>query len=447
MEGNERVLILGAGMTGLAAGYASGLPVYEAADWPGGICSSYYVRPGSQERLHVAPADGEAYRFEIGGGHWIFSGDPLVLRFIRSLAPVKSYQRKSAVFFPDRDLFVPYPIQNHLRYLGQKVAAQAIEEITNGRSLSDIVTMADWLQVNFGPTLYNLFFEPFHELYTADLFREIAPQDAYKTPVNPALVIRGAFDDVPQVGYNVTFVYPEEGLNTLAQRMAKRCRVHYGKRVVKVDVRSKEIYFEDGTVEPYSEIISTLPLNRMMEMTGLDVGEPPDPATSVLVVNIGAARSPDCPEEHWLYIPRSRAGFHRVGFYSNVDSSFLPASRRERRDCVSIYVEKAYREGEKPSKQELDKLCQDIVEELQEWGWIKEAEVVDPTWIDVAYTWSWPGSRWREKSLKTLEEHGIYQVGRYARWVFQGIADSIKNGFVAGSGLKSNEVCSSTITQ
>jgi len=42
----ERVLILGAGMTGLAAGYASGLPVYEAAEWPGGICSSYCVRPG-----------------------------------------------------------------------------------------------------------------------------------------------------------------------------------------------------------------------------------------------------------------------------------------------------------------------------------------------------------------------------------------------------------------
>jgi protoporphyrinogen oxidase len=124
-----------------------------------------------------------------------------------------------------------------------------------------------------------------------------------------------------------------------------------------------------------------------------------------------------------------------VGFYSNVDPSFLPASRWERRDCVSIYVEKAYCEGEKPTKQELDKLCQDIVEELQEWGWIKATEVVDPTWIDVAYTWSWPGSKWREKALKALEEHGIYQVGRYARWVFQGIADSIRDGFVSAAAF------------
>ena len=36
----DDTFILGAGMTGLAAGYASGLPVYEAAPFPGGICSS-----------------------------------------------------------------------------------------------------------------------------------------------------------------------------------------------------------------------------------------------------------------------------------------------------------------------------------------------------------------------------------------------------------------------
>ena len=432
MEQN-RILILGAGMTGLAAGYASGLPVYEAAEWPGGICSSYYVRPGSMERLHTAPKDGEAYRFEIGGGHWIFGGDPLVLHFIRKLTPVKTYTRRSAVYFPDRDLFVPYPIQNHLRYLGQKVAAQVLEEIANGRASGEVETMADWLRASFGPTLCELFFEPFHELYTAGLYREIAPQDTYKTPVNLSLVIQGAFDEVPQVGYNVTFVYPEEGLNTLAQRMAERCDVRYGKRVVRIDVEEKVIYFEDGTSEVYDKLISTLPLNKMMEMTGLDVGERPDPATSVLVVNIGATKGPRCPKEHWLYIPKSRAGFHRVGFYSNVDPSFLPVSSRERGDRVSIYVEKAYREGQKPSEAEIERLCQTIVRELQDWEWIGEAEVVDPTWIDIAYTWAWPNSHWRQKALKVLEEHGIYQVGRYGRWVFQGIADSIRDGLVAGA--------------
>lgn len=435
MSKQPKNIILGAGMTGLAAGCASGLPIYEAQEAPGGICSSYYMKPGSEKRLYKAPEDDEAYRFEIGGGHWIFGGDSLVLRFIRSLAPVRSYQRLSAVFFPDRDLFVPYPLQNHLRYLGQEIAARALEEITSGDSSGELVTMADWLRQTFGSTLYNLFFAPFHQLYTAGLFREIAPQDAYKTPVNQSLVIRGAFDHVPQVGYNINFIYPEEGLNTLAQRMAERCMVHSGKSVVKIDVNSHELYFEDGSVERYNELISTLPLNRMLEMTDLEVDERPDPATSVLVVNIGAVKGVNCPKEHWLYIPFSKAGFHRVGFYSNVDVAFLPDCRRRRMDAVSIYVEKAYCQTEKMDSMTMQRMAKAIVQELQSWGWIGEVEVMDTTWIDIAYTWSWPNSSWRLKAIQVLEKYGIYQVGRYARWKFQGITDSVRDGLVAGGSF------------
>ena len=69
-------------------------------------------------------------------------------------------------------------------------------------------------------------------------------------------------------------------------------------------------------------------------------------------------------------------------------------------------------------------------------GYMGEAEVVDPTWIDVAYTWSWPGSRWVSKALRVLEEQGVYQVGRAPRWIFQGIADSIRDGFIVGNAFR-----------
>jgi hypothetical protein len=38
-----------------------------------------------------------------------------------------------------------------------------------------------------------------------------------------------------------------------------------------------------------------------------------------------------------------------------------------------------------------------------------------------------------------LEDKGIYQIGRYGRWRFQGIADSIRDGLVAGSSLLSSQ--------
>lgn len=428
-------IILGGGVTGLAAGHASGLPVFEAADAPGGICSSYYVRPGTSERLAAAPDDGEAYRFELGGGHWIFGGDPAALRFLQRLAPTRAYQRRSSVYFHDTKRLVPYPLQNHLRFLDEAVTARALEEIALPNR-AGFETMREWLLSSFGPTLCELFFFPFHELYTANLFGEIAPQDAYKSPVDLASVVRGAFGEAPAAGYNVTYLYPEGGLDTFTRQLAAGADVRYGKRLVHIDVESHRALFADGSQVTYRELISTLPLNRTLELAGLATSERPDPFTSVLVLNLGAVRGERCPDDHWLYNFRTRAGFHRVGFYSNVDRSFLPVSRRPQGNAVSIYVERAYPGNSVVTAAEIDCYRDAVIAELQDWGFIAEVEVADPTWIDVAYTWNWPGSRWRQQATKLLAGHGIHAVGRYGSWQFQGIADSIRDGLFVGASVR-----------
>lgn len=427
-------IILGAGVTGLAAGVVSGLPVYEAEKHPGGICSSYYLRPGDPKRLLEPPADGEAYRFEIGGGHWIFGADQEALEFIRPLSALKRYERLSAVYFPDQDLYVPYPIQNHLASLPLELAQKALADIMDGRQ-QPIITLFDWLQGNFGKTLCDIFFLPFHELYTAGLQNQIAPQDLQKSPLDKALIIRGAQEKTPAVGYNAIFVYPEKGLNDLVNRMAGKCTIFFDKKVVKINLDRKSIQFGDGTEVFYDKILSTLPLNRILEMTGLDSLGPADPYTSVLVLNIGALRGPKCPKEHWIYIPQSRAGFHRVGFYSNVDVSFLPKSSRHNCDRVSIYVERSFKAGDHPGSPAVRGYEMEVARELQSWGFIEAPEVIDATWIPIAYTWSRPASPWRDESLRLLADHAIYQVGRYGRWKFQGIAKSLKDGLIAGSAL------------
>ena len=420
-------------MTGLAAGMASGLPVLEAAAQPGGICCSYYLVPGSDQLLAEPPEDDSAYRFEIGGGHWLFGGEPSVLRFIAELGPVARYERRSSVYFPDTRRYIPYPIQNHLRFFDQRTIVAALEQMA--RPPGPGSTMAHWLIETFGETLNGIFFAPFHELYTAGLYTEIAPQDAYKSPVDLSLALRGAFASTAPVGYNTTFVYPQGGLDLLARRMADRCRVAFERRVVGIDVEARVITLADGTTREYQDLLSTLPLNRVMDMAGLSTAATPDPFTSVLVVNLGGTKGKACPQDHWLYLPHSEGGFHRVGFYSNVDPGFLPASARGAGDRVSLYVERSYRGGERPADAAIEQYCAQVVEELRDWGFIGRAEAVHPTWIDVGYTWSWPGSRWAAEALRLLEQNGIYQIGRYGRWRFQGIADSIRDGFVAGSSF------------
>jgi len=169
-------------------------------------------------------------------------------------------------------------------------------------------------------------------------------------------------------------------------------------------------------------------------MTNISFDEVQPPYTSVLVVNIGAKKGEKCPNYHWIYFPKSKSGFHRVGFYSNVDISFLP--EHSKNDKVSIYVEKAYLSNNKPTDEEMQQQCEKIVSELKEMKYISEVEVVDPTWIEVGYTWEYPNSNWREKALEILRQNEIYQIGRYGKWKFQGIAESIYDGFKIKEGIK-----------
>src|SRR5579872_4039216 len=229
--------ILGGGMTGLAAGMASGWPVFEACETPGGICSSYYVTPKGQKK-ETSPEDGEAYRFEIGGGHWIFGGDPAIIRLIRSITPVKEYSRSSAVFFPADNAFVPYPLQNNLSYLPEDIRLKALTEMLTSPK-GQPRTMSDWINQSFGPTLTEKFFGPFHRLYTAGLWEQITPQDGYKSPIDAALVLRGASGNTPAVGYNTGYLYPQEGLGVLAQKLATKTKIEYCERAAFIWTRRK----------------------------------------------------------------------------------------------------------------------------------------------------------------------------------------------------------------
>ena len=417
-------MILGAGMTGLSAGIATGLPVYEARSTPGGICSSYYMKAGDATRYTSPDHKAGYYRFEYGGGHWIFGGDPELLTFIEQYTPLKKYARSSAVYLPDRDQYIPYPLQYHLAHVDEATRAQALGELDQNNN-REITSMADWVRTQFGQTLSDFFFAPFHELYTAGLWTRIRPQDNYKTPIDKQLVALGAKEKTPDVGYNAVFVYPEAGLDELALNMAAVCDVRYGHEVVHIDVNKKMVHFANNVRRKYDRIYSTLPLNHMVRMTGITVSQPPDPHSSVLVLNIGAERGPDCPDAHWIYVPRSRSGFHRVGYYSNVDLHFVPEADAS---LASLYIERAFLPTEKPPAQELAHYKREVENELREWGMIGTVHVNDATWIDVAYTWSWPGSTWIDEAIGQLEAHGITMLGRYGRWHFQGIAASIREG-------------------
>ncbi len=362
-----KTIILGAGITGLAAAHKTGGTIYEMVSRAGGLCYSYYPKTG--------------YRFDYGGGHWIFGADKEVMDFIEQFANFKTYTRNAGVYI---NKIYPYPIQNYFP----------------ATHISNSGTMKEWLATNFGVDLCSLFFYPFNDRYTAGLYNQVAPQDTHKNPIGSQ-------------GYNTTFVYPTCGYADFIKTMAGRLNIHYNKKVVTIAPKQKRVIFLDGTIIEYDRLISTLPLNKMAQALDIKIDLP---YNSTMVLNIGATKGKNCPKEHWLYTPHSKAGFHRVGFYSNVDKSFAPKNR------VALYVEWACLPG--ANGFDVTK----AIKELQSWGFIKRVDCFDSHKIDTAYTWQYPKNNDVEYLKQVIKDLGITQIGRYGKWHFQGIAQSIKEG-------------------
>jgi len=358
-----RNLVLGAGITGLTAGYKLCCPVYEASDKPGGICRTYRKN---------------GYTFEVGGGHWIF-GKGRAIDMMGVFCDLKEYKRNAGIYI---NKTIPYPIQTFL---------DAPEPHCEW-------SMKGWMENKFGKEACKMFFHPFNEKYTAGMYDLIYQDDPIKSP------------EAKDKGYNDTFCYPVQGLDHMIDGLASNCDLKLNKRATRVDIKDKKVIFQDGTVAYYDRLISTIPLDELLRMCGFKDFDLP--YTSTCVLNIGAERGANCPNEHWLYIPFCKSGFHRVGFYSNVDKSFAPEGK------VSIYVEYAYKGDPSPS---------DAITEIREWGWIGDVDYSNYNDIKHAYTWVGPGTH-RDIYLESLKAIGIESIGRYGKWRFQGIAQSVEDG-------------------
>ncbi len=422
----------------MAIGMATGWQIYEANPIPGGICSSYYMKCHSSERLVEMPPDGEVYTFEYGGGHWLFGENPKVVSVLESFGSISRYSRNSSVYYFENNLLIPCPIQNNLKYFPIDTASRIYKELMNTQD-KPADTMEKWLHQTFGSTLAFLFFNPFHELYTAGLYKRIAPDLSYKSPINLNVIERGMATKTEPIGYNATFLYPDLGMNFLVSQMAKLCKITYNKRLVKVDIHKKIAGFSDGAEESYDNLITTVPLKDMVKITGISVIDRMSPYTSVLVINVGGKKGHNCPKEHWLYIPKSRNGFYRIGFYSNISKRFLPKSARDSDNHISLYIEKSFIGGEKIDEEKISRLCERIIEEIVSWGFLELPEVIDHNWIEVAYTWLWPNDKWRDNAIEILEKNRIFPVGRYAEWRFKGMVDCIGDGFKIGTKFEASQ--------
>jgi protoporphyrinogen oxidase len=314
---------------------------------------------------------------------------------------------------------VPFPVQFHLSFLPRSVRKRIVKEVTE-TPFTHADSLHDFLEANFGKTLFRLFFQPFlTKYYNIDLHELVSDMDrgSIPPPDRKRIAEGAAGKKFLDAGYNPVFYYPETSLRHFIENYAAFIdpnRIHLNEEVVDVDIRKKVVR---TTVReyPYDQLITSMPLKRLLEMVTPHESLPSAETlahVSTLLVNVVLKRKRK--RFHWVYIADAKVPFYRAGFY--------PVHPRH-----ACYLERTVSPGYVIDR---EKLRGEIEYTLEVLGLVRsrdEIEFFDARVIPVSYilfTRDW--HRVVPYTLEVLEAYGIYSIGRYGSWNYSSMSDDIR---------------------
>jgi protoporphyrinogen oxidase len=233
----------------------------------------------------------------------------------------------------------------------------------------------------------------------------------------------------PQLGYNVSFLYPKAGgIETFARALQTRMRTQAGKVHTRtspdeIDWRRREVV-AGGERVPYRALVASIPLPELLKrMPGL----PPEieehasrlRCTTLRYINL-ASRSKPPADWHWIYVPETKYPFYRVNVFSSAMSTMAPPG------AASICVEMADRG---PIS---DDALRDSVRALVAAGALtSEEDVVFAEKKDIEYAYVVFDDNYYAATraiFSFLEQNAIYPRGRYGAWTYNAMEDCVLAG-------------------
>ncbi len=417
------VVVLGAGLTGLAAAYHLRMP-------------ALLVERNAEVGGHARSVRQAGFTFDVTG-HWLHLRDPGVRALVEGLfAPgeLVHVERRTRVY--SHGALLAYPFQANLHGLPLEVVQECLvgflearERAARGESAA--ASFEAFAEARFGRGIARHFFVPYNsKLWGMHPNQLTAEWVSRYIPVPDAAQVIGGAIGLRQegLGYNASFLYPAAGgIDALPRRLQTALpatvRQLLGSDVEAVDPIRRRVKLTGAKDwQAYAALISTLPLP---ELIGRVVGAPQavrEAAAALRWVRwryLDVATRTRVPADyHWVYVPEARYPFFRVGVYSNAVASMAPEG------CSSLYVELSQREGS------LDTAA--VVRGLVEIGAIAAAEDVLFTverQIEYAYVvFDDAHAAATRTILAWLAEVGVRSCGRYGAWVYNSMEDSMMQG-------------------
>merc|ERR1711916_123324 len=329
---NPRIVVIGSGVTGLGAAYRlhelehDDWDVYETSELAGGLARS--------------ETDENGFTWD-HGVHVLFSHFGYFDSLLDSVMPKDewSYHTRSSPIYM-RDRFVGYPLQNNVWKLPPADAEKCMkgllevhDDATRGVIQPKPKNFLEWAEQSFGPGIVDVFVKPYNFRVWAHPAKELnaiwVGERVAKTDFKAILTNMIYENEETHWGPNARFRYPSHGSGVvwdMVFRALPRERINFGKVVTSINSEAKVLTFSDGTKTSYDALISTMPMDKTLQMIDgrSDLaawGKDPDSfkrqTVNLVGVGVNGAISPKWNSSHWIYFPEEVYPFYRITILSN----------------------------------------------------------------------------------------------------------------------------------
>ena len=419
-----RVIILGAGPTGLGAAHRlaelghADFAVYDRNPFFGGLATSFRDDHGFtwDFAVHVAHS------------HYHYVDD-----LMDRLLPDGFYHHQRMSWVRMMGTYAPYPFQNNIRHLPGPALWDCVEGLLALQAAAPAAKPAnfeEWIRAGFGEGIARHFMLPYNRKIWSTEPRDMGYQwigDRVPT-IDFKRILRNITLGLDDVGWgpNATFQFPKEGgTGAIWQKLGERLpagKVRLSTAVESIDPVRREIVLSDGSRDRYDHLVSTLPIPVLTRLAGLD--DEIGPAvrrlrhshTQVAGIAVAQKIPAALADKTWLYVPGADEIFYRVTPFS----LFSPAHTPDPEKYCSFLCEIST-PGDGPMHP--GDLKDRVLQDLRRSGLI-DCDPATTRHFPMAAEYGYPvPTLGRDDALAeifpALEKHNIYSRGRFGGWKYE----------------------------
>ena len=422
---SRRIVVIGAGPTGIGAAYRlhelgyENWNLYERNAYIGGHASSH--------------TDAHGFVWD-EGGHVIFSHYPYFDAFLDRMLGTDYLEHERQSWVRILNTWVPYPFQNNIRHLPKDALMECLlglMQANQNAASGDARNFGEWMDALFGQGIARYFMRPYNFkvwAYPPETMDKHWIAERVST-VDFARVLRNVIYERDELswGPNNKFKFPLHGGTGEIYRRAARlfeAHVHLNKTLVELDIEHKRISFSDGSGDTYDTLITTMPLDLLVQLLkprahALEQHAAQLQHNGIFTVGIGLEKRIET-NWCWMYFPESNSPFYRVTYFHNYSPHNVPGGRA---DLYSSLMCEISFSPHKPVDRAT--VIDETIQGLVNTGMMEEADrarIVSRYIEESDYAYPIPTLE-RDAALNVLQpflmQRDIFSRGRFGAWKYE----------------------------